>query len=298
MVRKLDALTCKNWQISQEGKEGFPKYTDLVTFLERRVQSYEQVQHATDFSTSRMPSNKSVKPQTSVNANKAKSTTAFTVSTSDSSKSTPGCVLCKGQHSLNSCEQFKLMTTPQRLDFCKQSKLCLNCLAKSHFSHVCPSKYRCFQCKGKHHTKLHEDRKPPITHPPQESPPPNGDHCAANFVSTKRSTLLATARILIIDVANSSIPARALIDPGAERSFITTRLASILNSSKRKTPVMISGVGAKSVAITSHEVTLSLGSPVDMTFSLSCSALVLPKLTGLLPSQDLEAQEWPHLKGI
>ena len=176
MVRKLDTLTCEHWQISQEGKSCFPKYDDLVAFLERQVQSYEQVQHATDFCASRMSSSKSVKPQTSGNTHKAKTTTAFIVSTSDSSKSTSGCVLYKSQPSLNSCEQFKLMTLPQRLDFCKQPNLCLNCLAKSHFLHARPSKYRCFQSKGKHHTKLYGDRKPPVTQPTQETSP-NGDHC-------------------------------------------------------------------------------------------------------------------------
>ena len=115
-----------------------------------------------------------------------------------------------------------------------------------------------------------------LEHDPQNA---IGDHSRAHLASTQRATLLATARIIVGDSGNSRITARALVDPGAERSFITTRLSALLNPSRRKASVMISGVGAKAVATAFHEVTISLCSPLDDSFNLPCTALVLNKLT-------------------
>ncbi|CAB0035015.1 unnamed protein product [Trichogramma brassicae] len=42
VVRKLDANSRESWEISREETPEFPKYQDLVRFLERRIQTLEQ----------------------------------------------------------------------------------------------------------------------------------------------------------------------------------------------------------------------------------------------------------------
>ncbi|KAF2882938.1 hypothetical protein ILUMI_23243 [Ignelater luminosus] len=47
---------------------------------------------------------------------------------------TISCPLCKGSHSLNSCERFKQFGLKERPEKEKELKVCYNCLAKGHFT--------------------------------------------------------------------------------------------------------------------------------------------------------------------
>ena len=295
VVRQLDSSTREQWHISQEGQTGFPKYKDLVSFLERRIQSLEQAQNVTYVSDSRSSSSNSSKPKINPSLGKSKNMSAHAASASDAATSLWCCSLCKGQHYLYHCEKFKGMTPSDRFDFSKQNRLCLNCLSPTHNVKNCHWKRRCFKCKCNHHTQLHFDSSATYSSSPKESQP-TIEHCIATLASATRTTLLATARVTFVDDFGNTILRRALIDPGAERSFVTTR--SLLNLPRRKVSVAISSVGAQAVTTASQEVSLTLRSSRDNSFRLTCSALLLPKLTGLLPSKTIATRQWPHLRGL
>ena len=87
VVRQLDSSTREQWHISQEGQTGFPKYKDLVSFLERRIQSLEQAQNVTYVSDSRSSSSNSSKPKINPSLGKSKNMSAHAASASDAATS-------------------------------------------------------------------------------------------------------------------------------------------------------------------------------------------------------------------
>ena len=66
------------------------------------------------------------------------------------------CRLCKEEHLLSDCNSFKEMTLEKRSTFCKEKGLCFNCFNYGHRIHQCRTPPRCDECKGKHHTLLHD----------------------------------------------------------------------------------------------------------------------------------------------
>ena len=163
-------------------------------------------------------------------------------------------------------------------------------------------------CKQKHHTKLHFDSKnndsiaffsdiaSPVASSKNQldSNPLYGVHLAA----VKRPVLLATATIIVCDQFGKSFTARALIDSGAQRSFITERLASQLTVARRPVSISILGVGGQATACSRGEITITLKSRTNETFKCNCSALILPELTCMLPDHQICVNDWPHLRDL
>ena len=72
----------------------------------------------------------------------------------------PLCNVCnKERHVLHQCEVFRKMSVPDRLKLVNQQGRCDNCLHPRHRRKDCPSKFRCFECKEKHHSLLHYQNK-------------------------------------------------------------------------------------------------------------------------------------------
>lgn len=57
------------------------------------------------------------------------------------------------------------------------------------------------------------------------------------------TTLLATARCVVLDKVGHPVMLRALIDPGSTCSFITKQPASVLKLARTQTQVAIQGIG-------------------------------------------------------
>ena len=72
----------------------------------------------------------------------------------------PLCSVCKKErHVLNWCNVFRnQLSLEERIKLVHRQGRCDNCLNPSHSRKDCPSKFRCFECKGKHHTLLHFDK--------------------------------------------------------------------------------------------------------------------------------------------
>ena len=66
------------------------------------------------------------------------------------------CRCCDARNNLIfRCEVFSQKPTAERLQLVRQKRLCFNCLKGSHVVKDCPSKARCRECAGKHHSLLH-----------------------------------------------------------------------------------------------------------------------------------------------
>lgn len=140
ILQKLDRETRKLFEYTTKKTE-YPKFTDLMSFLENRSSTLESVNQCLSIK----PSNKH-----SPYSNKSKT---FMLNSNDKTNQKP-CALCKNVHALNKCSKFLSMNNSERYEFVKQNRLCFNCL-KNHSVKVCSSKYNCFYCPLRHNSLLH-----------------------------------------------------------------------------------------------------------------------------------------------
>ncbi len=70
------------------------------------------------------------------------------------------CVMCKGNHTLFGCSEFKGKNPSERLEYAKTVKLCFNCLNPGHMSNACTLNRVCsvLGCGRKHTKFLHQTK--------------------------------------------------------------------------------------------------------------------------------------------
>ncbi|XP_031784016.1 uncharacterized protein LOC116417064 [Nasonia vitripennis] len=159
--RKLDNETREGseWRISQESVVGFSTFSALTNFFETRASSLDQ---DADDDTETPTKQSSQKGNGSNRSSRRESVSVNATSTSfakGNCNAAVKCSLCRGPHQLQACPRFNGMSTSARFEHCKKERLCLNCLRSGHFLADCTSQNRCANCKGRHHTKIHSDRR-------------------------------------------------------------------------------------------------------------------------------------------
>ena len=193
------------------------------------------------------------------------------------------CVFCKGLHFSGRCETVR--DTQKRLEIVKKGKLCFNCLGHHRVSQ-CPSKSRCKSCRQKHHTSLcganfsgTPPEVPRSPHAPAQLPntpvaaqtittqPTTSDTTPTTVAEpttvttavlppepakpTKNSICLLKTAVAQITAAGIHIEANILFDEGAQRSFITEKLANTLRISPHTSEnVSISAFGDELSSLT------------------------------------------------
>lgn len=100
-----------------------------------------------------------------------------------------------------------------------------------------------------------------------------------------RSMLLSTAIVQILSQSGEYIHARALLDCGSERSFITQSLCDILNPKIIQSTITVHGVG-NSITQCTQSCLIELKSRVS-NYTTRIQCLVLPKITSNLPITSL-----------
>ncbi|XP_055622572.1 uncharacterized protein LOC129766131 [Toxorhynchites rutilus septentrionalis] len=69
------------------------------------------------------------------------------------------CAFCaNSSHATHACKEFGALSIEARREETRKKNLCYNCLSKTHNVRNCTSNGRCRDCKGRHHTMLHENR--------------------------------------------------------------------------------------------------------------------------------------------
>lgn len=164
---------------------------------------------------------------------------------------TEKCQVCGDPHSVFSCDTFTQMSTPQRRDWAKANKACFNCLGSNHRVETCPSKYRCRECRRKHHTLLHST-----------SSISSLDDVTVNIAHSVNSAyVLPLTAIVRVRSGGLIQKARAQLDTGASISLITRRLATTLNAKKiPNSAIDLTGIGGHLTTMYQVELTL-LGDP-------------------------------------
>ena len=303
LVSKLDISTRDDWEKSIEATDEFPTYDQLSKFLENRARTQDATQPLQESQSSFKPKQQN-RPSNAKGPKQNKSMSAHNTSTlSTKKKSITDCSLCGSKHYLSKCPEFLQMTQSKKIEHVGKAALCNNCLTKGHSTDSCSSPHRCYVCNEKHHTKLHTDGITAST--VDESNPLRSAHSshitpdiAQGFTASRVSTVLMATALITLSSKSEILQVRALIDPGAEESFVTEHVAQRLKLRKLPVKTFISGVGGEVSAVSNYQVNLSLVTSQNLHASLSFSALVLNKVTNLLPRQEVENRDWPHLRGL
>ncbi|XP_019894812.2 uncharacterized protein LOC109614036 [Musca domestica] len=227
------------------------------------------------------------------------------------------CILCsEQQHILYACPRFVNGTPVERFKLVKRHRLCVNCLRKGHEVKNCSSRF-CRKCSQRHHTLLHRDRS--IVSSPSQIVTPRNSNLSSSapsfrprnvivnsnrtpasntidsvasvgnvvrqsfYVTQNKTVLLGTAMVNIVH-HGAPFPARALIDPASESSFISERLQKNLNLSVKSTNSVVSAVNSTVAATCRKVCNIKLRSRCDRSPILETSALVVDSISRNLPT--------------
>ncbi|XP_075150323.1 uncharacterized protein LOC142224439 [Haematobia irritans] len=302
---RLPDVTLTLWEQTLDDKTQLPKWTDLNTFLTNRHRTLESVSEIRRKDlNSRQPSTNNSCPKIG----------GKTVKTFQNKVTESSCRLCSnGSHAFRKCPKFLDMTPNQRLKEIKRFKLCLNCFSKVHSVNNCTSKYTCFKCSKRHNTLLHREQassNPKATSATTPSPAPTDNKLSSIqstsndrgvvqtcFSSQSKAVLLGTAIVKICHNGFSYL-ARALVDSGSEGTFISERLFHNLQLPFKRTSATISGLNNTTSASVQRECRFILASNIDEGVGIPTSALVVPHLSGSLPSRTIDPSSLREIPNI
>lgn len=306
LCKHLDEETKTQFEFSSHNsKNSLPSYKLLVKFITERCDSLDAIEF----------SNQQSSPQKLKNSTPSKFNSKFKQSSSFFIQSNANmlCNFCKSDHSIYKCQSFREISVPDRINFARKNKLCLNCLSSGHLLKDCNSKSTCRICQSRHHSFLHFSNK----YLSQKSDPVNTDLNANEnslrleekpttsevvfngMVSSKGNVvLLSTAIIDILDNRGHYQKIRVLLDSGSQANFITQKCLNKLGLKIYPLSMSVKGLGKMQDVMCNGGVNCTL-KPVGKLFPIhTIDAVVIPKLCSDIPRSQPNRQFWPHLKNI
>ncbi|XP_075158159.1 uncharacterized protein LOC142231437 [Haematobia irritans] len=289
---KLPDETLSFWEQSLKCHRELPKWSQMNEFLCNR---YEIVERLSSIKSTR-------ERHSGSHSSNSKIQTYHSQEKLDNE-----CKICNENHSLRICPAFRKLNVQERLNVVAKNKYCNNCLSIGHIRYKCKSKSTCAICHRTHHTLLHirpKQKEGPV-YDSQDSPlggkeekdlseqdsldySPSTSKQAqiqANFSSNLDTVLLRTA-LVQIDLRGELFTVRALIDPGSQRTFVSERIRDRLQIPYRKSRFEIVGIGGYTQNSDRECDFFLFAKRYNVRFSVN--AIVLPKLTKLLPSISFE----------
>lgn len=226
------------------------------------------------------------------------------------------CIKCNANHPLFTCKEFIESGLDAKFKLLREHNLCENCLNSKHSISDC--KFGpCRHCNQKHNSLLHNTdintRSSVVLHstnhtesssvnaseaPPLYSPaaaplaPDSAHHIQVNKAHMQmqsmssvgvQSVLLSTAVVEVADIHGRYHKARALLDNGSQRCFISKSLCQLLNPKLIQSTNEVRGVG-NSVVHCSQACDIVIKSCVDSSFSTYIHCYVLSRITASMPA--------------
>lgn len=149
LCRLLDNDIREAWELKLGSTTSYPTFQQFMEFLIGQSRALETLEaHTSAKAGGKSRSRSFGKPE-----NKSRSLVATTARTSGST-----CRLCKADHYLHACPDFRAMTTQRRRKFVTEQRVCYNCLG-NHAVARCSNTRRCTKCGQKHHSLIHDNGK-------------------------------------------------------------------------------------------------------------------------------------------
>ena len=295
------------WEEATVDSKTVPPVSDLIAFLRKRAalpqyadkiqtpapaerkphkqqkQGSVHVATAAPAKQPTQPASSSTKPSSSKSTTRPNSTTPYLCRYS--------CPLCPESHYAWACPIFKEKTQAQRKEHVQLHSLCKNCLKPGHSHTDCKSRYSCQTCSEKHNTLLH---------PAQPTTVGTINHISNSTTSNSlsKAKLTMTCQVLVTGPGGKSMPARALLDSGADVSSITNKVARHLNLKTLKDTVAVETFGDSTEQIYGA-TTFTLSSMKKEGWSHQVTAVMVDKITGNHPRQDASiVKSLPSVKNL
>lgn len=319
IVTKLDKITERDWEgfkgslVDNENTKRKAKVSDLVSFLQNKADMLDtlQLSHSKDMhdfkklSTSHCHISSQSSSSKSQNKQHVKRT----------------CPMCNATHPLYSCLKFINSDLAVKLKLIKDHNLCENCLRSGHTLENC-NYGPCRKCNKKHNSLIHNDSLDSnsnfvalhtsfdnaktfcnisnATCPSKNvgiseslisdvntdvsAIQVNKTHVGDEYAQSSlcQPVLLSTALVEVADTQGTYHLARALLDSGSQRCFISKSFSNIINANYIQSTHEIRGVG-NSVIQCTQTCTIELKSHVT-TYTTRIRCFVLNKITSTLPA--------------
>ncbi|KAJ0169553.1 hypothetical protein K1T71_014738 [Dendrolimus kikuchii] len=291
LTLKMDSESRKQWelQIASTSSQDLPTMTQFKEFITSRYRALEFLDSGAKFN------NRSYthKPKTFHVANVV-------------------CKFCSDNHRLANCKQFANARVQARRVFVEKNRICFNCLGDKHSAKFCLSKISCRVCNRKHHSLLHPNGSgdagsslggagtgSSTSEVGAISTVEGGATSSAPVVcfssggmEARSQVLLATALVRAENNQGEQYTIRALLDQGAQASFITEATAQYLGLKKSPVKGYISGLEGNQSVSAKGRTTLTFSSIYDAKVKLSVDVYILKTITTLLPSKRIVTAEW------
>ena len=270
------------WDQATKKQKGVLPITELLAFIKDHAETLPAPITSSGEKTA--PAKKKEQPARGRN-------NVHTTSSAPTTTSAPykwDCVICKPEkHPLFLCPKWAEYSLPQKLALISANHLCSNCLHKGHSTEACRSKYRCNDCRQKHHTSIHQQAATTVV-----------NHSSPNCHQVP-DALMTTAQLLLIGPNGEEMKARALIDSGAGISMVTQRAAQLLNLPLEPAKLRLTVAQGEITKPLKHLTRLQI-SPLDnRALKMPCHPAVATIVTANLPSQPVPSvTDLPHLLGL
>ncbi|XP_052567476.1 uncharacterized protein LOC128093775 [Culex pipiens pallens] len=301
LISRLDPETRRVWETTLAHGE-MPEYKKTMDELRKHCYVLERCEMTTNPGKPRTPatSQRIAPPVTT--------TRAYAATTQES-----GCPVCNQNHLVEICDAFRKMNVNTRYTKAKMFGLCFACLKRGHRTNKCSidSSLLC-ECKKKHHPLMHWDEKkeePERATGKQEDTNGaggSGTNAATQVVAkcevpvqpktASKQVLLATAVVDLSDASGVTHKCRALLDSGAMVSFVSERMSDVLRLRKKYVNVPVVGVNGSRSTVKYQISVKVMSKATNYKFPLDC--LVVPRVTGALPSTRVDAKSWPIPKDL
>ncbi|XP_058449319.1 uncharacterized protein LOC131429285 [Malaya genurostris] len=277
MSNKLDHESRRNWETVVSGSIP-PQYKQLEKFVSERCQVLDA-----------MPLKR--KSTTDSNNNLLKKykseVKTFTITKPFGSQR---CQVCfKSSHFIGSCNQYRAKSLDEKIKVIKRASLCYNCLRPGHNAEFCRSR-GCLKCDHKHHTSIHREKQ--STSIKNFHPSNRVENIIDGVNDHLNNTIIPTASIVVM-TNNGSVVCRALIDSGSQSNFVTSSFIRRAGISTSQAYCQVAGFGQHSQTIREKAI-ISFKSRLS-NYRKTIPALVTDKITGFLPSTDLNTDGWDML---
>lgn len=297
---RLDPTTRRDWEEFSSTQAAI-SFQNLTSFIQRRVTVLETIGKPIE------------SPGFSVKKPSQRPVASHGAFQSGSRK----CIVCNDHHPLYQCATFAKLIPEDKEKEVRQHQLCRNCLRRGHQARDCSSTSTCRHCRGRHHSLLCSNVHPNSTSPKpadnaqmkQQTTKPSVEQpsvslsatldsspCLAATRNHRKSVLLATAIIKLIDDNGTEHLARALLDSGSECCFMTQSFSQLVKGHRQKMWCPVVGIG-QSTTEARYKLRSTICSRV-CHYSASLDFLILPRVTIDLPSASINASSWEIPPGI
>ena len=193
----------------------------------------------------------------------------------------------------------------------KKKKLCFNRFQKGHSANICTSQFTCKYCHLRHHTFVQRPKSHNIptggtnkenssshnlSRSNSETEEPTSKFTTRHFSTqgTFNTPLLPVVLVSIRDASGTQVSLRAMLDSGAQASFIKADKAKFLMVTIKRSQSSIQTLGSDSAR---SQRTCGL-LPNTLNDTVDINLLIIPRLTKAIISRDVDTSLMKHVHNL